>query len=110
MLSACAQIVALPARRGQCFVSPIYISILARDKLEISIMPIMPSFGMANLLAGLIFGSVGFVGFVYGKRMTLWKSMFLGLALMIFPYFIANTIALYAIGSLGTAIFFFVRD
>jgi hypothetical protein len=70
----------------------------------------MPSLGIANLLAGLIFGSIGFVGFVYGKRMILWKPMFLGLALMIYPYFIANTIALFAIGSVGTAMFFLVRD
>jgi hypothetical protein len=73
-------------------------------------MPIMPSLGVANLLAGLIFGSIGFVGFIYGKRMILWKPMFLGLALMIYPYFIANTIALFAIGSVGTAMFFLVRD
>ena len=74
-------------------------------------MPIiMPSLGTANLLAGLIFGSIGFVGFVYGKRMILWKPMFLGLALMIYPYFVANTIALFVIGTVGTATFFLVRD
>ena len=72
-------------------------------------MPIMPSLGAANLIAGLVFGSIGFVGFVYGKRMTLWKPMFLGLALMIYPYFVGNTTAVYAIGGIGTAMFFFVR-
>ena len=70
----------------------------------------MPNLGVANLLAGLIFGSIGFVGFVYGKRMTLWKPMFLGLALMIYPYFVGNTIALFVIGTVGTAMFFLLRD
>ena len=48
------------------------MSILARLKLEIPSMPtMMPNLSAANLLAGLIFGSIGFVGFVYGKRMLL---------------------------------------
>ncbi len=33
-----------------------------------------------NLFAGLLFSSIGFVGFVYGKRMSAWKPMFLGIA------------------------------
>ncbi len=46
-----------------------------------------------NLFAGLLFSSIGFVGFVYGKRMSAWKPMFIGLALMAYPYFIEDTIA-----------------
>jgi len=44
----------------------------------------------ANLIGGFVFGSIGFVAFIYGKRMNLWKIMVCGLALMIFPYFIAD--------------------
>jgi len=64
----------------------------------------------ANLIGGLIFGSIGFVAFVYGKRLSLWRPMFLGLALMVFPYFIEATFPLYAIGSAGSVLLFFLRD
>ena len=70
----------------------------------------MPTFASANLIGGLLFGSIGFVAFIYGKRMHVWKPMFLGLALMAYPYFIENEIALFAIGVVGTAILFLFRD
>ena len=64
----------------------------------------------ANLIGGFLFGSIGFVAFVYGKRMQLWKMMLVGLALMIFPYFVENMPILYGIGSAGTIALFFLRD
>jgi hypothetical protein len=64
----------------------------------------------ANLIGGFVFGSIGFVAFIYGKRMNLWKIMVCGLALMIFPYFIADTVILYAIGAFGTAALLFLRE
>ena len=64
----------------------------------------------ANLIGNLLFSSVGFVAFVYGKRTSLWKVMFCGLALMIYPYFIGDTLAMYAIGLTGTAALFFLRS
>jgi hypothetical protein len=64
----------------------------------------------ANLIGGFLFGSIGFVAFIYGKRMNLWKMMFAGLALMIFPYFIANTAIMYAVGVIASAALFFLRD
>ncbi len=64
----------------------------------------------ANLIGGFIFGSIGFVAFVYGKRMNLSKIMFCGLALMIFPYFISDNLSIYLIGAVGTAALFFLRS
>jgi hypothetical protein len=64
----------------------------------------------ANLIGGFVFGSIGFVAFIYGKRMNLWKPMFCGIALMVFPYFIANTAIMYAIGAIGSVALFFQRD
>jgi len=64
----------------------------------------------ANLIGGFIFCSIGFVAFIYGKRMDLWKPMFCGIALMVFPYFIANTAIMYAFGLSGSAALFFLRD
>lgn len=69
----------------------------------------MPEFSGANLLAGLLFSSIGFVGFIYGKRMSLWKPMFLGIALMAYPYFVADTAMICAIGLAGSAALFFLR-
>jgi hypothetical protein len=62
-----------------------------------------------SLIAGLLFGSIGFVAFVYGKRMNLWKPMLCGIALMVYPYFIADAVALFAIGGAGTVALFFLR-
>ena len=65
---------------------------------------------MAQLFAGLIFGSIGFVAFVYGKKQASLKLMILGAALMAYPYFVPQTLAVYAIGTLLTAALFLWRD
>lgn len=70
----------------------------------------MPVFSGANILGGVLFGSIGFVAFIYGKRMHVWKPMLLGLALMAYPYFVENDIALFAIGAVGTAALFLFRE
>lgn len=62
------------------------------------------------LFAGLIFGSVGFVAFVYGKKQGRIKTMLLGVALMAYPYFVTNGLALWLIGAGLTAALFFLRD
>ena len=69
----------------------------------------MFNFSAANLIGGLVFGSIGFVAFIYGKRMNLWKPMLLGIALMVYPYFVTDDVAMIAIGAIGTAGLFFLR-
>jgi hypothetical protein len=63
----------------------------------------------ANLIGNLLFSSIGFVAFIYGTRMNLWKPMLCGIGLMIFPYFVGNSAILYAIGVVLTATLFFLR-
>jgi hypothetical protein len=70
----------------------------------------MPVLNGANLIGGLLFGSIGFVAFIYGKRMHIWRPMFLGLALMTYPYFVENNITLFVIGAVGTATLFLFRN
>jgi len=70
----------------------------------------MPIFSAANLIGGMVFGSIGFVAFIYGKRMHVWKPMFIGLALMAYPYFVENEIVMLRIGVVGTAALFLFRD
>jgi len=69
----------------------------------------MLDFSPGNLFAGLVFGSIGFVAFVYGKRMHLWTPMLCGIALMIYPYFVSDIWFIWLIGGVGTVALFFLR-
>jgi hypothetical protein len=64
---------------------------------------------MATLLWSLLFGSIGLGYFIYGKKQSAPVPLVCGLALMIFPYFVANTIALVSIGLGLTAVPYFVK-
>jgi hypothetical protein len=68
------------------------------------------NFSAANLIGGFVFGSIGFVAFIYGKRMNLWKPMLLGIALMVYPYFVSDDRIMLVIGSFGSAALFFLRE
>lgn len=63
----------------------------------------------SSFILSLLFGSIGFGFFVYGKRQQAIVPLICGLILMIFPYFISNTILLTAIGSTLTITPYFVR-
>jgi hypothetical protein len=58
----------------------------------------MLNFNPYNLLAGFVFGTIGWGAFSYGKRLDLRQPRAIGLALMIYPYFIGNAIMLWAAG------------
>lgn len=61
-----------------------------------------------GLVGGLLFGSVGFIAFVYGKKNELLKPLFIGILLMVYPYFLKSTLALYTIGiGLSVSLYFF---
>ena len=61
------------------------------------------------LLWGLLFGSIGLGFFVYGRKQKAVVPLVCGLALMIFPYFVSNTILLVAIGFVLITVPYFVR-
>jgi hypothetical protein len=63
----------------------------------------------ASIIWGLIFGTVGFAYFVYGKKQARFVPLLCGIGLMAFPYFVANTVLLVIIGVLLSAIPYFVR-
>jgi hypothetical protein len=56
------------------------------------------SFEPYNLLAGFIFGTIGWGASRYGKQLELWQPRAIGWALMLYPYFIVNRILVWAIG------------
>ena len=63
-----------------------------------------------SLFVSLIFGGIGFVAFVYGKRISNFKILAIGVLLIAYPYFIPNTLAACIIGILLTASLYFFRD
>jgi hypothetical protein len=63
----------------------------------------------AWLLWGLVFGSVGLGFFLYGKKQRAVVPLVCGLALMVFPYFVSNTILLVLIGAALMVAPYFVR-
>jgi len=63
----------------------------------------------SSLLWGLLFGSIGLGFFVYGRRQKVVVPLVCGLALMIFPYFVPNTVLLVMVGLVLMAIPYFIR-
>ena len=55
-----------------------------------------------GLMLSFLFGGIGMVVFVYGKRQARFLLMLDGLALMIYPYFVSNWILSLVIGTLLT--------
>ncbi len=52
------------------------------------------------ILWGLLFGSLGIGYFIYGKRQANVVARYTGIALMVFPYFVPDAIALVVVGIL----------
>lgn len=63
----------------------------------------------AVLLWGLLFSSIGFGFFLYGKRQRAVVPLVCGIVLMIYPYFIPNATLLVVIGVVISAIPYFLR-
>ncbi len=61
------------------------------------------------LLWSLLFSSIGLGYFIYGKRQKAVVPLFCGLGLMIYPYFVSNTLLLVAIGVALMVLAYFVR-
>ena len=64
----------------------------------------------SQLILGSIFGSVGFVAFIYGKKQVSWKPMVGGIALMGLPYLLQDPVALCSAGTLILAALYVFRD
>src|SRR3569623_548990 len=61
------------------------------------------------LLWGLLFSSIGLGFFIYGKKQSAAVPLLTGVALMVFPYFVAIVYLLVAIGVALIALPYFVR-
>ena len=63
----------------------------------------------STLMLGLIFGSIGFGFFVYGKKQKAIIPLISGIALMVIPYFISNVFILVITGIVFVAFPFFIK-
>ena len=63
----------------------------------------------STLLWGLLFSSIGLGFSIYGRRQRAVVPLLCGIALMVYPYFVANVMLLVGIGVVLIAIPYFVR-
>ncbi len=63
----------------------------------------------AQLLWGLLFGSIGLGFVIYGKKQRAPVPLVCGVGLMIYPYFVSNAYLLVALGVILTALPYFLR-
>jgi hypothetical protein len=61
------------------------------------------------IIWGMLFGAVGFGYFLYGKKQKAIVPLACGVALMIFPYFVSNTVLLVLIGIALMATPYFIK-
>jgi len=81
----------------------------ARRPLNLAVSRLTIAVDTSSLLWGLLFGSVGLGFFVYGRRQKTVVPIACGVAPMIVPYFVSNTILLVILGVALIAIPYFVR-
>lgn len=63
----------------------------------------------ASLFASIVFGSIGFAAFIYGKKQSRLRLLVIGIALMIYPYFVPDPKFSFAIGAALIIGIFFPR-
>jgi len=63
----------------------------------------------AQIIWGVIFGSIGLGYFIYGKKQQVAMPMICGLGLMVYPYFVSNTLLLVLLGLTLCALPYFIR-
>jgi hypothetical protein len=67
-------------------------------------------FNWWNIIGGIFFGIIGMYAFGYGRKEKNWRPMVIGIVLMVYPYFVSNTILAFAIGISLTAALFLWRE
>ena len=64
----------------------------------------------STILGWLVFGGIGMIAVGYAKMKEMWQPFVLGVALMIFPYFIPSGAPLWLVGLALTVALFFTKD
>lgn len=58
----------------------------------------MMNFEPYNILAGIIFGTIGWGAFMFGRRLDLTYPKIIGIVLMAYPYFIQQRVLIWLVG------------
>jgi len=66
----------------------------------------VPTVNAWSLLGGIVFSGIGLAALTYGKRQGLTHPMLVGAALMVYPYFVADTLLTFAVGLVLTGLLF----
>ena len=67
-------------------------------------------FNWWNIIGGIIFSIIGWYAFWHGKKEKNWRAMVIGIALMVYSYFVSNAFLAFAIGIALTAALYFWRE
>lgn len=73
-------------------------------------LPDVSNISWVNIVGYFIFGGIGFVAFVYGKKQKSLTPLLIGLTLMMSPYFLTNALWLYIVGTGLCFLLYFWRD
>lgn len=65
--------------------------------------------GTAMIMWSVLFGAIGMGYFVYGKRQQAIVPLCIGMALIVFPYFVVSVTSLFIIGVILIVIPYFIR-
>jgi len=63
-----------------------------------------------NIIGGIVFSIIGWYAFRHGKREKSMPPMVIGIALMVYPYFVYNTFWAFAVGLGLCAALYFWRE
>jgi hypothetical protein len=63
----------------------------------------------AGLLWGVLFSAIGVGYFIYGRRQGKTIPLLCGVVLLVYPYFMPNTVVLLVIGAIFVAVPYFIR-
>ncbi len=73
-------------------------------------LPQADDFNAAKIIACIIFGAIGFAVLVYGKKNGFFRPLIIGIALMVYPYFVSGTFFIYLVGIILTAALYLWRE
>lgn len=73
-------------------------------------IPLIGGLSVARIIGCGIFSTIGFVAFMYGKKIRATRTMITGVAMMAYPYFFTSTFFIYLAGVILTAVLYFWRD
>lgn len=65
---------------------------------------------ISTLMCGVIFGSIGFGFFLYGRKQKAMVPLLSGMALMLLPFFIPNVYLLVSVSIILMVLPYFIRQ